>query len=233
MRERSAILGRMTSFARSRLPLALVSALLAGGCAQNAILELQIELPPAPAGSSARFAYVQVASPNSGFDFGVDWGDEGFTVPLTDSSQWTCVSVVGASPEVDVNARVRFCQEERCLDVADGNAPESRIFVQDPLYIGRRTFVRRRILRVPECVEDADCGGFGRCTSGRCGCSGDADCTAEDAVCLAGGCVDRVGRCDVEGCITGATDNFCADDGSHFCERLDAEPLSYECELSE
>ena len=201
MRERSAILGRMTSFARSRLPLALLSALLAGGCAQNAILELQIELPPAPAGSSARFAYVQVASPNSGFDFGVDWGDEGFTVPLTDTSQWTCVSVVGASPEVDVNARVRFCQEERCLDVADGNAPESRIFV--------------------------------RCTSGRCGCSGDADCTAEDAVCRAGGCVDRVGRCDVEGCITGATDNFCADDGSHFCERLDAEPLSYECELSE
>ncbi|HBQ11000.1 MAG TPA: hypothetical protein DEF51_07410 [Myxococcales bacterium] len=227
----------MTSFARTARARAAVAALalsgLLGGCAQNAIMELQIELPPAPAGSSETFAYIQVATPAGGFDFDVEWGDTGFSFPLTATRQWACVSVVSGDPTVDVNARIRYCSDPECLDVADGNAPESRVAIESPLYIGRRTFVTVGVPQVPECALAADCGGFGACESGRCVCASDADCTATNTECRAGGCAEIVPRCKVEGCITGATDNYCADDGSHFCERLGAEPLSFECELGE
>lgn len=209
--------------ARRRLSVAL--ALLTSACAQNAILELQVELPPAPA-TGPRFAQVQVRrAAGNGFD-AVWMGSDPRTVELGDSAQWDCISVVTNDDTIDLNVRVRFCRESNCLGFGDDTAPERRYHLEHPFYIGRRTYWTTRIAAVPQCTTDADCE-VGRCIDGLCGCLLDADCCAgcdcdrggDCFACEAGGCVQQIDRCRIAGCIRdGDPRDFCTSEGQHICE---------------
>jgi len=198
-----------------------------GGCAQNAILELQIELPPNPPGETW-FAQIQVrqapaSDPLS--NFAINWmgGSDLRTVPLTTVSQWDCTSVESSDPTVSVHVKVRFCRAEDCLDLMDGDPPERLYSLETPFYIGSRTYHQIMVSNVPACTTTDDCtaGGVGVCIEGRCACSVAADCAA-GFTCVPGvGCVEEVGRCAIEGCIEGPVSAmFCSrDTGEHFCER--------------
>ena len=212
----------------------VLAALLTLGCAENAFLELQLRLPPAPAGESW-FAYTQARSA-ADFTFAGLWGGgrDPAVVPLTDEQAWTCTSVEATDESVDLNVRVRFCRSENCLDLmlGDGFAPEALYAIEHPFYIGRRTYARFEVDRIPNCSTSSDCA-VGICTDeGRCGCETDADCTTlPNHVCDPLGCVEEVDRCDVSGCIDnpgGGT--FCSGSGEHFCETLPDLDLPVACD---
>lgn len=202
-----------------------VAALATAGCAQNAILELQVQLPANPPGESW-FAQIQVRD-QSGHEFNIPWmGGDLTSVPLTNAPQWDCLSVQSVDPGVSLNVRVRFCRSEDCLDLDDGDPPERLYSLETPFYIGARTYFRITVPEIPAC----DMAGSGTCAStpgvcvdGRCSCSVDAECgEATDMRCEPGfGCVRMIDRCSIEGCIEGPVSaSYCSlDTGQHFCEK--------------
>lgn len=201
--------------------LAFGIATLSIGCAQNAILELQVDLPAAPTPSDGRpwFAQVQVrrASDNP---FDTDWmGVDDQLFELGDTRQWGCISVVSSDQELDLHIRVRFCRGDNCLDLLDASPPERWYSLEHPFYIGRHTYYRiTDIAEVPECTTDGDCGGIGACVDGLCGCVTASDC-GSGLTCQGDTCLRTVGRCSIEGCIDGVSTTFCSvADSTHFCE---------------
>ena len=232
---------------RSSRSLMLFVALVAGGCAENAFLELQLELPPTPAGDEEPwFARIQVRdAANNPFELQWSGGDPFGSVPLGPAARWECISVESRDEEIDVNVRVRFCRTPDCSDLGDPTDRERWFRIERPFYIGKRTFFRARIPRVPRCATDADCD-VGVCDeeSGRCGCETSADCCPTgvvgcDFVCPAPGppgsvarsCIREVDRCSVQGCITGDDPmSYCRlEDGSHFCEQSSSVDLPLAC----
>lgn len=209
----------------------LAAFVLLAGCAQNAVLELQVEIPPAASSADPVYAQVQVRRTDAtGFD--VSWtGDDPPGVALQQDASWVCTSVDSHDASIDLDVRVRFCQSPSCDALGDDTAPEVRYHLEHPFYIGRHTYWSAQIAAVPECTTDADCL-LGTCVAGRCGCSTDADCCPEGDCSMCGGshapcptcagepaaCVTQIDRCHVEGCIPGRTNDFCAEDGRHFCE---------------
>ncbi len=203
---------------RRLLHLLVVVALLTG-CAQNAILEFQIELPPNPPGETW-FAKVEVISSS---DDGLALFSSGFstnlrTIPLEDATRWDCLSIESSNPMASVLLKVRFCQSPEC-GLTDERGPRHLYRLETPFYIGSRTYYRARIPSVPTCASSDDCA-VGACIGEVCGCSSEADCP-EGFACVAGeGCVSLVDRCSIEGCIGGTGSSFCSGDtGEHFCER--------------
>lgn len=214
-----------------------VAALLLVGCAQNGVLELQIELPPAPEGTGPEPWYGSVQVRRAGAAFGMPWeGDDPLSLELGDASQEDCISVNATEDDFDLEIRVRFCRSPNCLSLLDGSPPERLFRLSHPIYIGRRTYWSTSIAAVPSCVDDADCEA-GRCLDGVCGCAADADCCVGTACrcpnppcyrCEDGpdlndqvdSCVEVVDRCQIEGCTTGDPSMWCTGDRSaHFCEQ--------------
>lgn len=145
----------------------LVGALLAGGCARNAIFELEVDLPPQPISVAPLFAVVQVASDRA---FEADWSElerlEGIALTPTcarpldpppcevrelapDCS--AVVSVVGDGDDAPrpLRVRVRFCEDASCTAARDATAPETRVEFERALYEGRYTQGRVCVDRVP------------------------------------------------------------------------------------
>lgn len=211
---------------------AALAALLLAGCTQNAILELQVLVPPGPTDGDW-FAVIQVRDAvREPFDaLRLVTGDR--PVRLTDEVQWVCTSVESTDPTVSANVRVRFCRGPDCTELADAFAPERLYTLETPFYIGARTYYRIEIDDVPICgdgtAEPSCVTNPGVCLASasatgtsRCGCVVDADCgdTSIYQCVPEVGCVENVGRCFIEGCIGGPVSaSFCSvDSGRHFCE---------------
>lgn len=183
---------------RERLLIAL--AIVASGCARNAILELELELPPNPAGAQV-YAVVQARG-----DLGFDeiWSDaplEG--IPLSRACTRTdpappcadrmldpqCSAVISLIGDGDdlarpLHVRVRFCEDPTCSAPADATAPEHRVDIERGFYLGRYTQAR-------VCVDEAP--------------------TVTNAV------PEVIERCEVR-CREGTAAMYCRLDGTHFCE---------------
>jgi len=202
-----------------RLLFVLAVALLGSGCAQNAMFELQVQLPANPPGETW-FAQIQVRDQN-GHSFSIPWmGGDVPTVALGSEARWDCISVESLDPTVSLHVRVRFCHSEDCLDLEDGDPPERLYSFEAPFYIGSRTYYRVTVPRIPSCTSSLDCA-VGVCIEDRCGCSIDADCGGEFRCEPGFGCVNAIDRCSIEGCIEGPVSaTFCSTEtGEHFCER--------------
>ncbi len=173
------------------------------GCARNAIFELEVELPPQPAGAPPIFAVLQVRD-DAGFD--ADWASvprlDG--IPLNpicsrpaapvacDQRELTpdCSAVVSVVGDGDftrrLRVRVRFCEDPACASAGDVVAPETRVEIERAFYQGRYTQGRVCVDAVP---------------------------TASSPEPLV------IERCDVR-CRDGEAASQCRADGSHFCEDL-------------
>jgi hypothetical protein len=123
-----------------RVTSACLFALALGGCAQTAVLELQVMVPARdPAATEPVYAFVQVrqAATNPFEDSWLDQGDAA-EVPLRDEPTRIQLSVIGRDPDTDLHVKVRFCEHPRCMGFEDRNA-ERWFSLQHPFYLGRRT----------------------------------------------------------------------------------------------
>lgn len=174
--------------------LALLLALVASGCARNAIFELELELPAQPSGP-ALFAVVEASRDG----FGTTEPDP-IAIPLAaacarpdpapacedrtlDPSCSAVVSVVAGGAFTDPLAiRVRFCEDPGCAASADASAPTHLVEVERAFYEGHHTQARVCIDTVPSAPV-----------------------------------TETVARCDVR-CRDGSATMQCRLDGTHFCE---------------
>jgi len=178
----------------------LVAALLLGGCARNAIFELELDLPPDPSG--IRYAVVQA---RDDADFSADWSAvamvQGVRLqpacsrpdpsPACDDRALdpTCsavVSVVGDEDDLTrpLRVRIRFCEDPACAAAADASSPETRVELERAFYTGRYTQGRVCVDAVPP---------------------------------VPVGEPIRIERCEVR-CRKGDAVMHCRADGTHFCE---------------
>ena len=179
----------------SRLLLSLLTFVSAFGCADNAILELEVRLPANPHEGRETFALIQVRRATSGFE--TPWiGDipvRGF--PLGNMPRTEQISVV-AEPDSythDIRGRMKFCGNDTCTALGvpsdgipgDDMAPEAHLEVEHPFYSLKRTSVSWPVDTVPP------------------------DSLSPPLL--------MISRCQVAGCID-ITTNYCRADGTHFCD---------------
>ena len=113
--------------------------LLAGGCARNAVFEIDLTVPAAPAGTP-RFVVVDVESGDVAFED--DWRSGARTgTPLGEMPQTLHYSVVSENPETVVQMKVQFCVSANCSALED--APDRVATVgyrfERVFYVGQRT----------------------------------------------------------------------------------------------
>jgi hypothetical protein len=186
---------------RARLLVALVAATAApalAGCGQNAVLELELDLPKNP-GASTRYAVVRVASGASPFDEA--WqGDDALPPFALDPSAASVqrVSLDGSSDVegAPVRVKVRFCRDPSCSALGDDTAPEVRLQIDRAFYAGKRTSYTWSIACVPNVAGQTD---TPLCATPQ---RGETDAT----------------KCEVAGCRTGVAHSYCVGE-KHFCEQ--------------
>lgn len=119
--------------------LALVSGLLSGCAQQTAVLELFVDLPPAPPDRGYAFAQVR----RSSFSFESTWLGEDPPPVALDATERTGdhLSVVVDEDELDLHVRVRLCQTPGCSALEDDitAAPQACAVLEQPVYLGERT----------------------------------------------------------------------------------------------
>ena len=172
------------------------------GCTENAVLEIELQLPPNP-GPGTRFALTQMRRADMN-PFDEQWAGQDLpAVELGTEALVDEISVVSDEDDLDMHVRVRFCISRTCGDLMDANAPERWFFLEHPFYLGHRTEWREgdmaraddpRIESIPDATDS---------------------CTADP---MPGNCPIMVGRCQIRGCVEGMIGNFCDMSDRHFCE---------------
>jgi hypothetical protein len=161
------------------------------GCADNAILEVELDLPAANA--DTRYAVVQGRSGE--VDFDATWAGGGVIDGLELSNETMLVGIEaddGGEIDAPLALRIRYCIDPACGDARDGEAQEIQVTVERAFYEGEYTLLRAEALPLPDVID---------CTTGGC---------APERV--------MVEKCRIEGCRAGMTINWCNSDGLHFCE---------------
>jgi hypothetical protein len=173
----------------SRAALALLLAVPLASCARNAVLEVEITLPPQPAGESQRYAVVQFATEPQEFE--ADWAGNGEFegVALGEAPSRTRFSIVTETDTTVVLVKVLFCRNPTC-DVLEDDprlTPAAWYRLERSFYLGARTRWSPEITEVPAGPD-----------------------MAPELVdkCEIEGCI-RAGSAD---------SNFCRLSGEHFCE---------------
>ena len=134
-------------------------AVVLGGCARNAVLELEIELPPE---EGLALAELYVLSDYT--DFSDAAWTEAQLEPLTELGDVARVDIVaeGASIERALGLRIRLCTAEPC----PAGAPEQLVRIDRAFYVGERTWLRIPLPATP--VRDPELLIFDRCEVGGC-----------------------------------------------------------------
>ncbi len=168
------------------LALAIV---LVTGCAENAILEVELMLPPAS--GAVRHVFVQTRSGEAEFE--ATWSGSGSVdgIVLADGAPSRSVVSVeaddGAELDAPLSLKIRYCTTERCTEVADSDAQEVWVSVERAFYEGRYTQLEVELPAVGACSPP---------------CATELSFT----------------KCQVRGCRAGDTVMYCDRDGRHFCE---------------
>jgi hypothetical protein len=184
-------------------------------CADNAVLEVELEAPFDVASGDAAFAVIDAtaAGPDGEWPFvGAD------TVQLASAvtvalDQDRCASVPSVLPSCNVRLaisaerpemtwlaiRMRFCHAADCASLADADAGTIGLVVERPFYRGQVTRLLATSVSLPSTQP---------LRGTLVGCDGSA-----------GPC--RVGACDVAGCVVGRADamwGYCSTSGRHACD---------------
>lgn len=183
--------------------LIVILGLAAAGCAgegpaPNAALELELDLPPSS--GTLQHAVVQIRSAAMNPPC-VDWDGRDLEPTVLAVAERTVdhISVLSSDDSIDVNLKVRFCEDPRCNSFADADAPAVWFAIEHPFYLRERTRWGARIDTVP--------------TGPPCDA---ATCRDNPSACTA----TAIDRCQIRGCVTGdPASSYCTMDGAHFCER--------------
>ncbi|MBI2394670.1 MAG: hypothetical protein HYV09_34195 [Deltaproteobacteria bacterium] len=180
-----------------RAALLVALPLVSLGCARNAFLELDLDLPKNESGVD-RHAVVRIVS--GARDFAEDW-QSGDPVPgaKLSTTQRTLhrlsIEADGDSETTPVRVKVRFCKDPNCAALGDDIAPEVRLHIERAFYIGQRTSYAWMTKCIPNVVGQTD--------SPTCDVADKAQTVAA--------------KCDIGGCRSGSTRSYCTG-GKHFCE---------------
>jgi len=178
-------------------PLLLALVVAGSGCARNAYLELQVDLPPNDR-PDARFAVVQVVAGEVPFKDQWAGGDPIPVVKLSSNPTPLRVSVEGngENETKPILVKARFCKDASCTALGDDVAPQVWLRIDRAFYIGQRTSFTWKIGCVPNVVGQTD----------------------PPPTCdVAQESLTTVPKCKVAGCRSGVTSEYCAG-GKHFCE---------------
>jgi len=179
----------------SALALALAAA-GAPGCAQNAIFELTLDLPPRPAALPATtpmYAFPQLRAGTAEAYMDRWAGQDPLTgVELTGERTTMQISVIGNSDieALPLRLKTQFCVDPRCNGFGDDRGvPIQCVEFARVFYVGKVTSYPHEITVVPTATA----------------------CAPADVI--------AIDRCLVRGCRDGDTANYCRlEDGTHFCE---------------
>lgn len=113
-------------------------ALAFAGCARNAVLEIDVDLPP---GATDRYAVVQFETGDVAFDSVWRRPDEYAGTALTAERQTVSYSVISESADTHVRMKVSFCTTPDCSGIEDSIDRVPAVWFDLPrsLYIGQRT----------------------------------------------------------------------------------------------
>lgn len=136
----------------------LVAVLLAG-CADNAVLELDLGLPPESFDGINRFAFVQARSGLEPFD--EPWGGtdpvDGFRLGLEPHrEELSIVAEEGAIAE-PLRIKIRYCFASRCTALSDAEAPQAEIEIERAFYEASRTFLTLDVTGMDEAIAIEKC----------------------------------------------------------------------------
>jgi hypothetical protein len=171
-------------------------ALVLGGCAENAVLEVELTLPAQPAAPSPPlFAYVQARSADV-VSFDEAWAGtdavEGRALEDEETALPFSIVAGGASFARELGIRIRFCRSPDCTAVGDDRAPEARYRIERAFYQGQRT---RLSLPNDPAVDPLP-----------------------PVPPATGAVITEIDKCDIEGCTIGTSSMYCYLNGNHFCE---------------
>lgn len=114
---------------------------------QNAILEVELSLPPQQ--EEALFAQVQFR-PAENHPFDIKWeGEDLDSFPLASETLTVNLSVISEEPPDLVHTKIRFCASTSCTALEDDRAPELWFALEQPLYLGERTRWKQSVPQVP------------------------------------------------------------------------------------
>jgi hypothetical protein len=166
-----------------------MAATISGGCAQNAILELEVVLPQLSGPDGEVFALLQPRKPE-GYPFENAWaGSDLPAIPLSAVTRRVdMVSVESDDEATDLQIKITYCNSASCTELGDALRQEW-FLIERPFYIGARTHVT---------LETSS--------------SLPTDPPGPGAV------PTVIGRCDVRGCVEGMLSDYCRMDGRHLCE---------------
>jgi hypothetical protein len=130
--------------------LSLFIALGLAGCAQNAALEITLDLPPGPSDGTTVYVLTQPRSAAEN-PFTDEWrGDDLPAIELMPGMAIEDqISVLSTDDSTDLNLKVRFCANENCTAIEDDMAPERWYALEHPFYIGERTYWSVSIPTIP------------------------------------------------------------------------------------
>lgn len=119
-----------------------------GACeSQNAILEVELGLPPLQ--DETLFAYLQLR-PAENHPFDIKWeGEDLAGLGLEADPVTVNLSVISEDPPDLVHAKIRFCASASCTALQDDRAPELWFALEHPLYLGERTRWKQVLPQVP------------------------------------------------------------------------------------
>ena len=203
----------------------IVLGIAGSACAENAALEITLDLPPSRvemlrsgAMGERRFAQVQVQRPQTDspeLDFSPIWTDpsDEQSIPLAGGTMRTVeeISVLTEHTGTNLYLKVRFCVDPSCGALDDDGPPEAWFALEHPFYTGERTrwttLLSDGATRIPSIPEPP--------VAGTCA----IDCADFD--CEPSGCgISFVDKCEIAGCVSGAGTNFClTGTDTHSCER--------------
>jgi hypothetical protein len=186
------------------LSLALLCSL---GCADEAILELEITYPPQTEGA----AYALIEARDSAHPFAANWHPsdlENRPFQLGSEATTERVSILSDRTYEKLRIKVIFCPDENCTERHD-SAPKAWFELESPFYIGEVTQWSFRFLNLPTLARTHPCPTLRAETE---------DPACEDS--------DRdvdwliVDQCRIGGCTNGSERGlFCRmDSDRHFCE---------------
>ncbi len=117
-------------------------------CARNAIIEIELTLPPLPAGQPPTYAVVMVVDDEHDFD-SVNIEPQNPGTLLGDRQQEIYLSVVTERPDGAMRMVVYFCSNTVCEGGDVPRLPQVRYRFVRATYIGHRTRWRGRIDAIP------------------------------------------------------------------------------------
>jgi hypothetical protein len=164
-----------------------MTATLLAGCAENAVLQLEVPLPAAFVQDSGRIEYAVVQARRGPTDYDVAWLDEATDpIPLGDRPFVQRVDLVaeGETIGAPLAIKVVYCQQAEGCGRDTGGFEVSRWYrIERAFYTGAYTQLRLPMEAVP--IEDStEAEVFGRCQVG--GCGSDPDSTAPQRGCIDG-----------------------------------------------